>query len=124
MRTWEQLTEREQLLTYISDCYKDAYGMRPRFSYDDYSVAELKVELDRLVEIANAQYEEEQRMQAQNWKDLHTHFAGLVNIGAKDFRQALIWDMDAEEVGGDFDYYCFKKGVSYSKARVFKRLAA
>ena len=44
--------------------------------------------LDRLVEIANAQYEEEQRMQAQNWKDLHTHFAGLVNIGAKDFRQA------------------------------------
>ena len=46
MKTWEQLTEREQLLTYISDVHKDAYGFRPRGSYDNYSVVELRAELD------------------------------------------------------------------------------
>ena len=55
MRTWEELTEREQLLTYISDVHKDAYGFRPRGSYSDYSVVELRAELDSLCEAAEAE---------------------------------------------------------------------
>ena len=124
MRDWDDLTEKEQLLCYISDCFKDAYGCRPRGIYNDYSVEELRSTLDSLVETANAQYEEEQKMKASNWKDFHKELSDLVNIGAKDFRQALAWDMDAEDVDGDFDYYCYKKGVEYSKAKVFQRLAA
>ena len=56
-KDWDDLTEREQLLTYISDCYKDVYGCRPRGIYNDYSVEELRSTLDRLVEDANTQYE-------------------------------------------------------------------
>ena len=60
MKDWDDYTEQEQLLTYISDVHKDAYGFRPRGQYDDWSVEDLKVELDRLVDYANEVYEQEQ----------------------------------------------------------------
>ena len=53
MRTWEELSEKEQLLTYISDVHKDARGFRPRGMYNDYSVPELKKVLDDLSEEAH-----------------------------------------------------------------------
>ena len=125
MRTWEELTEREQLLTYISDVHKDAYGFRPRNSYSDYSVVELRAELDSLCEAAEAEAKRIEEMETEGWKNLHNHFANLVNIGAKNFKQALQWDMAAEEVPEyDIDYYCYLKGISYTKRRVLERLAS
>ena len=53
MRTWEELSEKEQLLTYISDVHKDAYGFRPRGDWTDWTVPELKKELDRLYDAAH-----------------------------------------------------------------------
>ena len=123
MTAWEDLTEKEQLLTYISDAYKDAYGFRPRGLFNDYSVEELKVRLDELVDQANAQYEEELKMKTNNWNDFHKELADLDNIGAKDYRQALAWDMDAEDVHGDFEYYCYRKGFEYNKKNAIQRLA-
>ena len=123
MTDWDDLTEKEQLLTYISDAYKDVYGCRPRGLYHDCSVEELRSTLDRLVAEANAQYEEELKMKSDNWKDFHNELADLVNIGAKDFRQALAWDMDAEDVDGDFEFYCYKKGFEYNKQHTLQRLA-
>ena len=128
MKTWEQLTEREQLLTYISDVHKDAYGFRPRGSYDNYSVVELKAELDRLCEIAEEEYKRQQELEAEAYKALHKHLADLVSIGAKDFKQALAWDIQAEECEHDgfidFGFYCYKKGIAYNKQKVLERLAA
>ena len=128
MKTWEQLTEREQLLTYISDVHKDAYGFRPRGSYDNYSVVELKAELDRLCEIAEEEYKRQQELEAEAYKALHKHLADLVNMGAKNFKQALAWDIQAEECEHDgfvdFGFYCYKKGIAYNKQRVLERLAA
>lgn len=128
MRTWEQLTEREQLLTYISDVHKDAYGFRPRGSYDNYSVVELKAELDRLCEIAEEEYKRQQELEAEAYKALHKHLADLVSIGARDFKQALAWDIQAEECEHDgfvdFGFYCYKKGIAYNKQKVIERLAA
>ena len=128
MKTWEQLTEREQLLTYISDVHKDAYGFRPRGSYDNYSVVELKAELDRLCEIAEEEYKRQQELEAEAYKALHKHLADLVSIGARDFKQALAWDIQAEECEHDgfvdFGFYCYKKGIAYNKQRVLERLAA
>ena len=128
MKTWEQLTEREQLLTYISDVHKDAYGFRPRGSYDNYSVVELKDELDRLCEIAEEEYKRQQELEAEAYEALKKHLAELVNIGAKDFKEALAWDIEAEECEYegyvDYGFYCYKKGIAYNKQKVLERLAA
>jgi len=125
MRTWEELSEKEQLLTYISDVHKDAYGFRPRGTYNGMSVQELKVELDRLSEAASEEADRIANLEDRNWNALKKHLSGLVDMGAKDFRQALSWDMQAEDVESwDFGFYCYHKGIAYRKERVLKRLAA
>ena len=129
MTNWNDLTEKEQLLSIISDVHKDAYGFRPRSGYSDLSVKELNIELDRLSEAASEEATRIENLQIQNWTDLKSHYASLVNMGAKDFRQALEWDMQAEDCiyeGGymDFGMYCYTKGIEYSKERTFERLAA
>ena len=70
MRTWEELSEKEQLLTYISDVHKDARGFRPRGMYNDYSVPELKKVLDDLSEEAHQEALRIERMETENWKEL------------------------------------------------------
>ena len=125
MTNWEDLSERDQLLTYISDTHKDAYGFRPRGLYNDLSVPELKLELDKLYEAASEEADRIVNLEDRNWKALKKHLSGLVNMGAKDFRQALSWDMQAEDVESwDFGFYCYHKGIAYRKERVLARLAA
>ena len=125
MTNWEDLSERDQLLTYISDVHKDAYGFRPRGLYNDMSVQELKVELDRLYEAASEEADRIHNIETRAWKALKSHYANLVNMGAKDFRQALAWDMEAEDCESwDFGFYCYHKNIPYSKERVLERLAA
>ena len=125
MTEWNDLSERDQLLTYISDTHKDAYGFRPRGLYNDMSVPQLKVELDRLCEAASEEAERIHNVEKQSWLDLKSHYADLVNMGAKDFRQALAWDMQAEDVESwDFGFYCYHKRIAYSKQRILERLAA
>ena len=128
MRTWEELSEKEQLLTYISDVHKDARGFRPRGIYNDYSVPELKKVLDDLSEEAHQEALRIERMETENWKGLKKHLSNLVDMGAKDFRQALAWDIQAEDCvhkgWTDYGFYCYKKGIEYRKERVLTRLAA
>ena len=128
MTNWEDLSERDQLLTYISDTHKDAYGFRPRGLYNDMSVQELKVELDRLYEAASEEADRIQNLEKESWKELKSHLAKLVNMGATDFRQALEWDMQAEdcvhEGFNDYGFYCYNKRIAYRKERVLARLAA
>ena len=128
MRTWEELSEKEQLLTYISDVHKDARGFRPRGIYNDYSVPELKKVLDDLSEEAHQEALRIERMEIENWKELKKHLAGLVDMGAKNFKQALAWDIQAEDCEHDgwidYGFYCYKKGIAYRKERVLARLAA
>ena len=125
MTNWDDLSERDQLLTYISDTHKDAYGFRPRGLYNDMSVQELKDELDRLCEAASEEADRIHNLEKRSWLALKSHYTNLVDMGAKDFRQALSWDMQAEDVESwDFGFYCYHKGIAYSKQRVLERLAA
>ena len=119
-----EIQQREQLLTYISDLHKDVNGFRPRGLYDDLSIDELKKECDSLGEELEENYRVSCIRRIKNWIALKKYFAKLVEMGAKDFRQALHWDMEAEGANGDFDYYCFLKKISYGKADALERLAA
>ena len=116
--------QREQLLTYISDVHKDVYGFRPRGLYYDLSIDELKKELDSLGDELEENFRLSRIRRIKNWIALKKYFAKLVEMGAKDFRQALHWDMEDEGANGDFDYYCFLKKISYGKADALERLAA
>tara|TARA_B100002019_G_scaffold286684_1_gene297536 strand:+ start:491 stop:1015 length:525 start_codon:yes stop_codon:yes gene_type:complete len=115
--------ERQSLISYISDAHKDAHGFRPRhFDYDSMSMQELEKLADQISQevVETIKAEEEAELKAfQSWKE---HLRGLMNMGAKNIKQALEWDLDAEGVGSDFGYYCYLKGIGYRKEKLISRI--
>ena len=114
MREWDQLSEKEQLLQYISDAHKDAYGFRPRGQYgDDWSVEELRVELDRLCVYANEVYELEKAREVERLEEFEATLVKLMNCGAKSRMEALRWIIEADEdAQRDPGYFMYMNGFS------------
>ena len=114
MREWDQLSEKEQLLQYISDAHKDAYGFRPRGQYgDDWSVEELRVELDRLCDYANEMYELEKAREVERLEEFEATLVKLMNCGAKSRMEALRWIIEADEdAQRDPGYFMYMNGFS------------
>ena len=115
MYEWDDLSEREQLLIYISDTYKSAYGVRPRGMYDDWSVEDLKVELDRLVEYANKVYEEEQIAAEKAADAFDEQILAVQASGAANREQAIKWLVEAEEDAlYDIEHFVWKQGFLFT----------
>ena len=114
MKYWDELTEREQLLTYISDVHKDAYGFRPRGKYgDDWTVEELKEELDRLVDYANEVYEQEQIAAEKAADAFDEQILAVQASGAGNREQAIKWLVEADEDAQyDPGYFMYLNGFS------------
>ena len=114
MREWDQLSEKEQLLQYISDAHKDAYAFRPRGQYgDDWSVEELRVELDRLCDYANEVYELEKAREVERLEEFEANLVKLMNCGAKSRMEALRWIIEADEdAQRDPGYFMYMNGFS------------
>ena len=115
MREWDQLSEKEQLLQYISDAHKDAYGFRPRGQYgDDWSVEELRVELDRLCDYANEVYELEKAREVERLEEFEERLFWIQEeLGAENRMQALRWVVqDDEDAQYDPEYFMYLQGFS------------
>ena len=115
MYEWDDLSEREQLLIYISDTYKSAYGVRPRGMYDDWSVEDLKVELDRLVDYANEVYEEEQIAAEKAADAFDEQILAVQASGAGNREQAIKWLVEADEDAlWDIEHFVWKQGFLFT----------
>ena len=115
MKDWDDYTEKEQLLQYISDTYKSAYGHRPRGFYDDWSVEDLKVELDRLVDYANKVYEEEQIAAEKAADAFDEQILAVQASGAANREQAIKWLVEAEEDAlYDIEHFVWKQGFLFT----------
>ena len=110
-KEWNELSEKEQLLQYISDEHKRAYGSRPRGGYDHLSADELKVELDKLNTIANEVYEQEQLLAEEKADEFEALVTSIQHSGADTRATALTWLLSSADVGEDFVWrYSFSKG--------------
>lgn len=114
MLEWDQLSEKEQLLCYISDEHKSAYGFRPRGQYDDWSVEDLRAELDRLNEYANEVYEQEQKQEELCADKFEVLLADTIASGAKDRATALRWLVEAADVGYDMEHFVWSHGFLFT----------
>ena len=115
MREWDQLSEKEQLLQYISDEYKRAYGMRPRGDfYNNRTVEQLRVDLDELNAYANEQYELEKAREVERLEEFEERLFWIQEeLGAKNRMQALRWVVqDDEDAQYDPSYFMYLQGFS------------
>jgi len=114
-KEWNELSEKEQLLQYISDEHKRAYGSRPRGAYDHLSVEELKSELNRLNAYANEVYEQEQQLAEVNADEFEALILSIQHAGADTRANALRWLLASEEAGDDMEYFVYMQGFLFTK---------
>ena len=115
MKEWDQMSEKEQLLQYISDEYKRAYGMRPRGDfYNNRTVEQLRVDLDELNKYANEQYELEKAREVERLEEFEERLFWIQEeLGAKNRMQALRWVIEADEdAQNDPGYFMYMNGFS------------
>ena len=115
MLEWDQLSEKEQLLQYISDEYKRAYGMRPRGDfYNNRTVEQLRVDLDELNAYANEQYDLEKAREVERLQEFEAKLLKIViEHGAENRMQALRWVIEADEdAQNDPGYFMYMNGFS------------
>jgi len=115
MREWDQLSEKEQLLQYISDEHKRAYGIRPRGDfYNNRTVEQLRVDLDELNAYANEQYDLEKAREVERLEEFEERLFWIQQeLGAENRMQALRWVVqDDEDAQRDPGYFMYLNGFS------------
>ena len=115
MKDWNDMSEKEQLLQYISDEHKRAYGMRPRGDfYNNRTVEQLRVDLDELNKYANEQYEIEKANEVEKLEEFEERLFWIQQeLGAENRMQALRWVVqDDEEAQRDPSFFMYMNGFS------------
>ena len=115
MKEWDQMSGKEQLLQYISDEYKRAYGMRPRGDfYNNRTVEQLRVDLDELNKYANEQYEIEKAHEVEKLEEFEERLFWIQQeLGAENRMQALKWVVqDDEDAQRDPSFFMYMNGFS------------
>ncbi|MNK75707.1 hypothetical protein D3C87_952520 [compost metagenome] len=109
-----ELTEREELMSILSDVFKSAHGFRPRGMFADYSIAELRAELARQDKAYEETAARERAQEEACAVKFEARIADLIASGAGDRETAIRWDKDA--LGGDHiddGYYEYLNGLRY-----------
>ncbi len=93
--------ERNDVMMWVSDLYKDVYGIRPRgYNFEAFSNAELEGFVNDLIE----ESEHEAQMEAEA---VEKAIADVMSVGADDKETALRWldQADAHFMYGDDEFY-------------------
>jgi len=113
LKSWEEMSLKEQLECMVWDAYKDAYGVRPRFmNLEAMTVEELKFELESCSKVAEQNYIREQEEQKIAIAKFEDRIDNLMHDGTSRSR-VVAWFMQAEEVNSDFEYFEYLNGLPY-----------
>ena len=109
------MNKRDELLSIISDMYKDAFGIRPHGMFNDYSEVELLAEIDRLqVEIEKA-IEFEAKSDAVSITRFNDEVETFIQSGAANRSTAIRWMLQArgnDENPERADFICFEEKIN------------
>ena len=118
--------ERDQLINFIHDGHKDAYGFRNRgYDFDSMSMAELEAEADRISDAIEAENKRMDEMYARNTAEFEKQVAKYLEMAGS--REAAIrWILQAEGLEKEYDagYICYSLGLPYKMEGEFKQLIA
>jgi len=85
-------TERKELVTYIYDGHKDAYGVKGRhYNFDAMSIEELRDEADRISKAITESIAEDAKNAAMCVEEFNEVVQECMDSGAEDRATALRW---------------------------------
>lgn len=105
-KTWEELSELEQLESIYCDMHKDVYGVKARW-YRAENVEQARRDLDRLQAELEIQMEQDRAAQQQ----AIAAFQELV--ASYGFDNAKRWQHQAFNTNGDDEYLEYNLGLPY-----------
>ena len=114
--TLEEL-ERDELVTYIYEGHKDAFGVKGRhYNFDSMSLDQLKAECDYIEDSIKVALADEEARQKANIESLEERIVNNINMGASDRTTAIRWILEAEDLTNEHDvgYIQFTFGVPYT----------
>ena len=114
-RTWEQMTELEQLGCTFWDMYKDAMGFRPRnIDTSNWTKEMFLAEFDRLGEIIEREETERVISEQKAIIRFETQVLSFIEDGKVSSRnQAIALFHTLEDTDGDVGDLCYKLGLPY-----------
>lgn len=125
MNTIEQT--RQELLSIISDMYKDAHGVRPHGLYSNFSVDDLRQECLVLQVAVERAIQEEEEYKDRMVKQFESDITLSMRYGAKTREDAIRWILVANEFDDydlhDADYLAYSLGLPYSYAQELRPAA-
>lgn len=115
MKSWNEMTHKEQLAASHYDLYKDVRGTRPRWvNYDEVTVEWLETEISNLVVELTAQEQERVVAEQAAIQAFEDRVKDTMNAGAKSREQAIAWIKQAENAQyEEDDYLCFLLELPY-----------
>ena len=116
------MTNREDLISYISDAHKDLYGSRPRGFYDFASMTEDELEKlgQDLSDFISVEIDEDRRREARAMVEFEKLIEKMMELGAADRMTAIRWIAEGTDDEKDVDYICWTLGLPYTMAATFK----
>ena len=114
-KSWEEMSELEQLSAEYSDYHKSAYGFRPRgIDTSTWTVQDFHNVFQGLAQ--QCQHNEAQRIAQESAAAIvvESRIATMIAEGAGDRATAIRWLHQAEGSDGDVGYLCFLLGVDYN----------
>lgn len=107
------VTLRDQLIQSISDLSKDVNGFRDRRNYSILTDSELIQLRDSYSDLLVTEIARENAMYLESQRRWEKWIAELIECGAGTRRNAIRWDMSAQECSGDVAHYCYTVGLAY-----------
>ena len=113
-KSWEEMSELEQLACEFWDFYKEAHGFRPRHvDTTEWTVEEFHSEFVELARVCKQNAEFRKEDEAAAAVRFEARIVTLMASGAGDRATAIRWVAEAEDAGQDADYLCFLLGLEY-----------
>ena len=111
------MTEREELVTFIYEGYKDAFGVKGRhYDFDAMSMDELRDEADRINRAIEETIAREKAAEAQALEEFERRIAETIRYGAGDRETALRWMTQDEEFyhDQDIEHWIWKHDILFT----------
>lgn len=121
---FDNISQRDELLSYMRDGHRDAYGHRPsadtRARWDAMSYTELQIEADEISNDVGHSIEIEERAHDDAEVRFENHINDMIAAYGVSRETAIRWDMEAEGVTEDdvafygMDHYAYIKGLRFN----------
>ena len=110
------MTERDELLSILSDMHKDINGTRPSLaSFNSMTETELRAEIERLQPMVDEAVAHEKMIDAKCITLFNDEITTFIQQGAADRATAIRWMLQAQgydETLDDADCICFNNGIN------------